>query len=140
MIGKPKFYKAGLKFECTSCGNCCRLKGGKVSVSEVEIKNIGLFLGMSPENFKEKYCLAGPATEHLIDQADGACIFLDEDRCRIYLVRPLQCRTFPFWPENLKSRVRWKQLKSYCPGIDQGPLHPASWIEAQMRAQKKADK
>ena len=35
------------------------------------------------------------------------CVFLKEDpergrkTCSIYPVRPLQCRTWPFWPENL---------------------------------------
>lgn len=139
MIGKPKFYKSGLHFKCTVCGNCCRLKGGKVSVNQTEIKNISQYLGMSPVVFKEKYCLAGSEKEYLIDGTDGACIFLQEDYCQIYLVRPLQCRTFPFWPENLKSSFRWKQLKSYCPGIDEGPLHPGEWIEDLMQAQKQED-
>lgn len=94
---------------------------------------------MSPVVFKEKYCLAGSEKEYLIDGTDGACIFLQEDHCQIYLVRPLQCRTFPFWPENLKSSFRWKQLKSYCPGIDEGPLHPGEWIEDLMQAQKQED-
>ncbi len=32
----------------------------------------------------------------LVDAADGACVYLHEDRCRLYAHRPAQCRRFPF--------------------------------------------
>lgn len=54
------------------------------------------------------------------------CTFLRRDaasgraRCAIYTVRPAQCRTWPFWPENLSSRADWRSAGERCPGID-GP-------------------
>ncbi|MBI3666280.1 MAG: YkgJ family cysteine cluster protein [Acidobacteria bacterium] len=59
--------------------------------------------------------------------ADGparadSCHFLEQDGCRIHEVKPLQCRTFPFWPEHLTSRGSWHALRRFCPGIGVGPL------------------
>ena len=33
------------------------------------------------------------------------CVFLNEDRsCGVYHVRPLQCSTYPWWPELMPQR------------------------------------
>jgi Fe-S-cluster containining protein len=64
---------------------------------------------------------------------DVICQFLDTGSrfgCAIHEDRPTQCRTFPFWPETLKSREAWDALKSICPGIDVGELHSRETIEA----------
>jgi Fe-S-cluster containining protein len=40
--------------------------------------------------------------------------------CEIYPVRPLQCRTFPFWDGILASPAQWKEAQKRCPGMDRG--------------------
>jgi len=40
--------------------------------------------------------------------------------CSIYPVRPLQCRTWPFWHGNLASRQAWDLASKKCPGMDRG--------------------
>ena len=62
-----------------------------------------------------------------MDQPD--CPFLEGSRCGIYPVRPVQCRTFPFWSENLSNRRSWTRLRRFCPGIDKGEKHPLLRIE-----------
>jgi Fe-S-cluster containining protein len=41
--------------------------------------------------------------------SSSACIFLDRttNQCQIYPVRPLQCRTYPFWPKVTASVQSW---------------------------------
>jgi Fe-S-cluster containining protein len=39
---------------------------------------------------------------------EDACAFLDGARCTVYEARPTQCRTFPFWKENLRRRGSWE--------------------------------
>ena len=55
------------------------------------------------------------------------CIFLRNvdgvKQCRIYSVRPGQCRTWPFWPENLFSPDDWNRAALRCPGINRGRLY-----------------
>ena len=45
------------------------------------------------------------------------CIFWNNG-CIIYEARPLQCRTFPFWPFLVESKELWKNEKYRCGGID----------------------
>ena len=38
------------------------------------------------------------------------CVFLsNEGQCRIYETRPVQCRTYPFWPSLLEDREAWEE-------------------------------
>lgn len=135
-----KFYKSGLHFECTLCGNCCQLPGGSVAVSEVEIEKIADSLNMDLKDFIQNYCISGTVSRKLKEQENGACIFLKDKRCTIYEIRPLQCRTFPFWPENVKSGYRWKQLSVICPGIDKGRVYSFQEIEQLVKMQKEYDR
>ena len=50
------------------------------------------------------------------------CIFLGENGCSIYEGRPLQCRTYPFWPSIVESRGNWESEKNSCPGIGKGTV------------------
>ncbi|MDA0802418.1 MAG: hypothetical protein O2819_01485 [Planctomycetota bacterium] len=44
-----------------------------------------------------------------------------------------QCRTWPFWTENLASPAAWKlaKAKTPCPGMDGGPIIPIESIRIQ---------
>ncbi len=118
-----KFYQQGLNFECTGCGECCRLPGGKVEITPEEARTIAHYLRLEYSDFTSRFCSGTETGYHLLDNWQGHCIFLQENGCRIYPVRPLQCRTFPFWPENLKSHSRWRTVGEFCPGINSGNLY-----------------
>jgi Fe-S-cluster containining protein len=63
--------------------------------------------------------------------------------CATYLARPTQCRTFPFWPENLSNAKSWERLKGKgnwsCEGIGKGPLVSASKIKDQISLQNSGE-
>jgi Fe-S-cluster containining protein len=61
------------------------------------------------------------------------CPFLRGTLCRVYPVRPTQCRTFPFWAENLASRASWSGLCEFCPGVGAGPRHDLPSIRRHLR-------
>ena len=46
-----------------------------------------------------------------VKDKDGGCVFLDHDtnQCRIYEARPVQCRTYPFWPDLMASPSAWNE-------------------------------
>ncbi len=125
-----KFYHNGLRFQCQECGMCCRLPQGYVEISEEEALILANYLALDSERFLKQYCHADNGQIRLQEKEDKSCIFLEENRCSVYEVRPLQCQTFPFWPENLKSHYRWKTLKIFCPGIDQGRMYNREEIQA----------
>jgi hypothetical protein len=84
------------KYLCERCTNCCRWPGD-VKVSDSEISAIASFLKMKQDLFIEKYTRLRSDRRglSLIDQPDGACIFLDGQDCQIQPVKPNQCRGFP---------------------------------------------
>ena len=76
--------------------------------------------------------------EHLTEYG-WDCVFLDRSSsqggatCRLYDARPGQCRTWPFWPENLVSPETWAAARreTPCPGMDQGRLVSLEQIRIQ---------
>ena len=83
-------------FLCQRCTNCCRWPGF-VKLSEADITAISAHLGMDERDFVEKFTRLRPSRDGLalIDQPDGACIFLEGRDCRIQPVKPRQCAGFP---------------------------------------------
>jgi Fe-S-cluster containining protein len=42
----------------------------------------------------------------------------------------MQCRTWPFWTENIKSLKAWEEsVENFCPGVNNGKLHTAKSIK-----------
>jgi hypothetical protein len=83
-------------FKCLKCGACCRQKG-YVRLEKSDPDRIADFLGMDVFQFIEIYTILTKdrQTLSLKEEADGACIFLTADGCRINAVKPSQCLDFP---------------------------------------------
>ena len=50
------------------------------------------------------------------------CEFLEGGGCRVHAAKPMQCRSFPYWPELIDDRKAWHKTGSWCPGIGKGEL------------------
>jgi uncharacterized protein len=138
-MAKEKWYSDGLRFECTQCGNCCSGAPGYVWTTKEEIKRIAAFLGRT-DGWLDKTLLRRVGLRYsLTERRDGDCIFLDRKdgkaMCSIYPVRPLQCRTWPFWTVNLQSQAAWERAGRRCPGMDTGTHYGFVKIE-EVRLQK----
>ncbi len=134
MSRKEKWYVAGLAFECTQCGNCCSGAPGYVWVTREEIRRISLRLGRTDGTLsKEHLRRVGLNKYSLTERPGGDCIFLTradgKSGCSIYDVRPLQCRTWPFWSGNVKSPDSWNSVAGGCPGANRGKHHDFVAIE-----------
>lgn len=105
---------------CASCaGRCCSGESGYIYVTHEESLAIANFLGISLEEFMQEYLFKKWYKYSIKERVVGdsyECIFFDKQKngCTIYEVRPLQCRTFPFW-DHFKNRV--DELKKECPGV-----------------------
>jgi uncharacterized protein len=130
---KPKWYTAGLHFECSQCGNCCSGVPGYVWVTPEEIEEIAAFLRMTIDQFGKKYLRKVHRDISLIELPNYDCVFLERTpdgiRCKIYSVRPRQCRTWPFWKMNLTSSNGFVSRTSRCPGINRGRRFTLEEIE-----------
>jgi hypothetical protein len=132
---KTKWYVAGLHFECQECGGCCSGPGeGYIWVARPEIELIAKHLCITPGELRCKYLRrVGLRTTIIEDDLTRDCIFLRTidgvKRCAIYPVRPGQCRSWPFWPENLVSPDEWNRAAIRCPGVNFGRHYNCEEIE-----------
>ncbi len=139
MAKRRKWYGDGLNFTCTQCGHCCSGDPGYVWATKEEIRRIAAFLDRDDDWLSKKHLRRVGFRYSLTEKPDGDCIFLaregDKVGCSIYPVRPLQCRTWPFWSINLSSAHAWSQAAHGCPGMNNGKHHDFVQIETT-RTQK----
>ena len=145
------WYQQGLKFTCTTCGNCCTGGPGYVWITDEEVARLAEYLTLSVEETMERYCrrLHGKISLNEVRGTGGTydCVFLKEIKppranrrgeaivqarrvCGIYEARPLQCRTWPFWPENLDTKQAWQVETRKCPGMNTGRHYTRGQVEA----------
>jgi Fe-S-cluster containining protein len=131
MTGTP-FYACGLKFSCKRCSSCCRYESGFVFLSEDDLGKLIAQLKLDRNAFIKKYCrwvtdVNGKEVLSLREKSNKDCILWDSI-CTVYIARPLQCRTFPFWKSIVSSAGAWAVAASGCPGMGQGETHPEKAI------------
>lgn len=132
------FYQDGIRFTCQGDGRCCVTRGkyGYVFLSFGDRKRLAAYFKMSTTDFTRLYAKKVDGQFEL--QYKGKdCPFFKENRCAVYEARPWQCRTWPFWPENMNSEVWEKEVAVYCPGIGKGKWYSSQEIEEILR--KKRD-
>ena len=149
------WWRDGLRFECTCCGNCCSGEPGAVWFAKEEGQQMATRLGLSESDFLRDYArkigtkwslkeVTGPADLH----RGHDCILLDRQSvpgkalCKVYQDRPNQCKTWPFWDQNISSKRAWDQAKKAapCPGMGSGPLIPAEKILEALLAERASSK
>lgn len=121
MIDEKVWYSQGLHFECTQCGNCCSGAPGYVWVTPEDMHRMAEFLKMPFEDFTRTFVRQIGSRYSLTEKLNYDCAFLTRQGgkagCSVYGARPMQCRTWPFWNDNLKSESAWKKASTKCPGM-----------------------
>ena len=144
---KEEWFQKGLQFSCQMCGHCCSGSTGSVRFTEEEAVKMASHVKVSKEQFYKEYTRRRGNKKskyyELKEQrrnGDYDCIFLDRETmpgksiCSLYDARPAQCRTWPFWQENLESENAWKAVSKGvegCAGIGIGPVIPYNEIIKQ---------
>lgn len=126
------WYKDGLRFTCTQCGDCCTGDPGYVWLTDDEMKAIAEYRGISIGEFRIQHTKLARGRVSLREFANGDCTFFDgaTRKCTVYPVRPAQCRTWPFWNSNLENEETWKGVVSVCPGSGCGELVQLAQIQS----------
>lgn len=134
-VRRQAWYFGGLGFECQGCGHCCSGPDeGYIWVTRREIELIADFLKISIGRLRHEYLKrVGFRTSILEEPTNKNCVFLEKTGegagCKIYEVRPSQCRSWPFWPNNLASTAAWNRAASKCAGVNRGSVHSFEEIE-----------
>jgi hypothetical protein len=131
------WYKDGLRFRCTRCGNCCTGAPGHVWVNAQELAAIAEHRGESAQEVTGLYTRVAERGRTLREKANGDCVFYDREAgCTVYPVRPRQCRTWPFWESNVRSPEAWQHTCAVCPGSGHGELIPTEEITRRLKVIK----
>jgi Fe-S-cluster containining protein len=135
--GDGTWYHKGVRFECTGSGKCCTVHGAYafVFMTRAEDGAIADHLVLTRRRFRQLHTTRTSSGDRSLRFPDGRCTFLNGNRCSIYEVRPGQCRTWPFWSENMDAGVWNEDIASFCPGVGRGRLYAREEIEAVMDGQ-----
>jgi uncharacterized protein len=134
------FHENGLRFSCTGCGECCRARHGEPSwvyVTIDERRRLARHLKLATSTFTRRYCQRTNGFFHLKNPTSD-CLFLRGNGCGVYAARPGQCRTFPFWRENM-SQGAWAKAGRDCEGIGQGRRYSLAEIKVRLADEAKRD-
>ncbi|MBM3201060.1 MAG: YkgJ family cysteine cluster protein [Chlamydiae bacterium] len=113
------WYEKGLNFRCTGCGQCCTGAPGFVWLTDKDIENLSLHLELPTKEFLKRYTRFVHGRYSLTEKKPQYdCVFLKDNKCSVYEARPVQCRKFPWWPQNLTSKRAWQEAAKHCEGID----------------------
>ena len=145
---RPWYAEDGLRFTCSQCGNCCSGSPGYVHFTNDEGTRMANRLGISVQAFYDRYTFEQDGLILLkeIPSSSGLdCILLDRDEdgkgvCSVYADRPMQCKTWPFWPENLVTEAAWEDAKAStpCAGMNTGDHHNLDLISSISEQDAKA--
>ena len=126
-----------LRFACQpGCVRCCDTHGF-VYITEDDLKRLARYLKMSARAFEAKYVIRYRHLLRLRKPRNSQCHFLMKGGCSVHPVKPVQCRTYPFWPELVRDRDVWRMEGQRCPGIGKGELiqiGSACEIAAEMKS------
>ena len=111
-----------MKFACQpGCTRCCEQQGF-VYLTEDDITRLAAFLKLPAPAFERRYVYRTKNIRRLRVPKHARCEFLAGGGCSVHEAKPVQCRTFPFWPPLIESRRAWHKTGGWCPGIGQGEL------------------
>jgi Fe-S-cluster containining protein len=111
-----------VRFACQpGCVRCCDTQGF-VYITEGDLKRLAKHLGLTAEAFEERYVIRYRRILRLRKPAKSQCHFLTVNGCSVHVVKPVQCRAYPFWPELVEDQAAWQDEAKRCPGINKGDL------------------
>ena len=111
-----------MRFQCQSgCIRCCEQKGF-VYLTREDIARIAGHLSITRTEFARKYLCGTAPLLRFRKPKLKQCPFLLADGCSIHAIKPLQCSSFPYWPELLANAKERREAAEFCPGMNKGPL------------------
>jgi len=128
-------YPKHVFFTCNRCALCCgdtEERTRQILLLKTEAHRISEGASKSINEFAEETEGLAPFI-YKMRKNGGRCIFLRENLCSIYDMRPIICRFYPFKLENLgKNRYVFSYTEE-CPGIGKGAQLKRNFFEGLFR-------
>ncbi|MCW4047853.1 MAG: YkgJ family cysteine cluster protein [Candidatus Bathyarchaeota archaeon] len=117
-------YPNALRFKCIKCAKCCgdtTEKTRHILLLREEAEKIAKATQQPVSVFAVAIADKSPyAFEMRKTARDGKCVFLADNRCSIYTLRPLVCRFYPFELKPNKARRHTFSYTDECSGVNMG--------------------
>ena len=130
-------YPTTVRFRCIKCGICCgdtEEKTRHILLLSAEAEQIAKTTAQPIFKFATKIRDKAPYVYEMKKRAeDGKCVFLENNRCTIYSMRPLICRFYPFELKVTPSKKYQFHYTDECPGINKGKLLSDSYFREMFR-------
>ena len=119
-------YPVNIKFGCNRCGLCCgdtKQKNRHILLLEAETNNIAAHTSRCILDFSLEIKDKRPYVYEMKKTSEGKCVYLKDNQCSIYQLRPLICRFYPFELKfNKDKKLHDFDFTVECPGINQGKV------------------
>ncbi len=117
-------YPFAVRFQCVKCGICCgdtKEKTRHILLLTAEAAQIAAATSQPISEFTVDIKDKAPYRYEMKKAKDGKCVFLENNCCTIYALRPLICRFYPFELKIADSGKYTFLYTSECSGINKGP-------------------
>lgn len=115
-------FPKGILWKCRRCSKCCGdtpERKRRILLLPSEAKRIRRAVKIPLKKFCQRTGFEPFALE-MKKNSRGRCVFLKEDWCQIYSLRPLVCRFYPFWLEKREDGNLSFKVTDECTGIGSG--------------------
>jgi Fe-S-cluster containining protein len=128
----PFKYPKDICFECSRCALCCgdtKNRKRSILLLDIESGRISQKTSKTPDEFAEEVEGFEPYVYRMKKTSDGRCVFLKNNLCSIYEIRPLICRFYPFQLRSIGANKYVFECTDECPGIGKGPKLKREFFE-----------
>ena len=129
-------YPTAVRFHCIKCGTCCgdtKEKTRHILLLRTEAEQIAKTTMQPIFKFAVKIKGKTPYSYEMKKRENGKCVFLENDQCTIYPLRPLICRFYPFELKVSNSGNPVFLYTEECPGINNGRLLNKDYFRKMFR-------
>jgi len=135
-------YPVKVQFDCNRCGLCCgdtKQKTRHILLLEIEVAKISSQTSEQISDFSTEIKDKLPYSYEMKKTSEGKCVFLKDNQCCIYPLRPLICMFYPFELKFDKDQnLHVFDFTLECPGINQSKgLHERDFKKLFELAQER---
>ena len=127
-------------FVCEKCGRCCGDTEDKVRhvlLLKSEAEKISKQTSKGIQEFAQEVYGFEPYIYEM-KKTEEKCLFLENNRCKIYDIRPIICRFYPFELKNIGNDKYSFLFTTKCKGIGKGPKIGKPFFDFLFRIATKA--
>ncbi len=100
-----------------------------------EVERISSYTGLNPLSFASP--ISNGVYRYKMKKRGGKCVFLDGKACRIYKIRPIMCKIYPFSVREHNGTLVF-EVCDECPGVGLGKPVPEKFFRQMAREVSKA--